>query len=220
MDDREKAIDLLKGILENLEHDKQTEEEHEKEIKDEMRAITCGCVGTAIFYGDALGAFAVLNKETIGSLDLNRFRKAKIAFARMLENNIVGIDLHTLWSDCCDKNTKGAVQVILDHDISEIKGHIENKIPYSLDEIKVREPIEKADQYWCFIFKDENDDSIDAMRYVSIKGTKNKAKEIFADKYKKYYEDSFIQISFDDFEEFACDDKRDVPIPKLIEEID
>mgnify|MGYP007092151279 CR=1 FL=1 len=218
MDNREKAIDVLKRILEDLEHDKVAEEEHKKEMEDEMRAITCGCVGAAIFYGDALGAFSNFAKETLDFLDINRFRKAKIAFSRMLENNIVGIDLHTLWSSCCDKNTKGAVQVILDHDISEIKEHIENKIPYSLDEMKVREPRVRDDQYWCFIFKDENDDSIDAMRYVSIKGTKNKAKEIFADKYKKY--EDCLQISFDDFEKFACDDDRDVPIPKLIEEID
>ena len=218
MDNREKAIDVLKRILEELEHDKLAEEEHKKEMEDEMRAITCGCVGAAIFYRDALGAFSNFAKETLDFLDINRFRKAKIAFSRMLENNIVGIDLHTLWSSCCDKNTKGAVQVILDHDISEIKEHIENKIPYSLDEMKVREPRVRDDQYWCFIFKDENDDSIDAMRYVSIKGTKNKAKEIFADKYKKY--EDCLQISFDDFEKFACDDDRDVPIPKLIEEID
>ena len=218
MDNRETVIGLLEGILDDLKHDKQTEEEYKKEIRDKMQAITCGCVGAAIFYGDALGAFANFEKETLDDFDINRFRKAQTAFNRMLENNIVGIDLHTLWSDCCDKNTKGAVQVILDHDIDEIKEHIENKTPYSLDEMKVREPIEKADQYWCFIFKDENDNSIDAMRYVAIKGTKNKTREIFADKYKKY--ENCLQVTYDAFEDFVCDEDRDVPIPKLVEEID
>lgn len=218
MDNREKAIDLLKGILKDLEYDKQAEEEHKKELRDNIQAITCGCVGAAIFYGDALGAFANFEKEELDDFDRIRFFKAEHAFTRMLENNIVGLDLYTLWNDCCDKNTKGAVQVILDHDISEIKERIENKIPYSLDEMKIREPRVRDDQYWCFVFKDENDDSIDAMRYVSIKGSKKKAKEIFADKYKKY--EDCLQVAFDSFEDFICDVNRDVPIPKLVEEID
>lgn len=217
MDDREKAIDLLKGILEDLEHDKQAEEEHKKELRDNMQAITCGCVGAAIFYGDALGSFANFEKEELDNFDRIRFYKAEHAFTRMLENNIVGLDLCTLWNDCCDNNTDGAVQVILDHDIAEIKDHIAKKIPYSLDEMKVREPRVRDDQYWCFLFKDENEDGMDSMRYVSIKGSKKKAKEIFDDKYKKY---DCLQVAFDSFEDFICDDKRDVPIPKLIEEID
>lgn len=218
MDKRETVIGLLEGILDDLKHDKQTEEEYKKEIRDKMQAITCGCVGAAIFYGDALGAFANFEKETLDNFDIRRFHKAKHAFDRMLENNIVGIDLHTLWSDCCDKNTKGAVQVILDHEIDEIKDHIANKTPYSLDEMKIRAPREKDEQYWCFIFDDENDDSMDSVRYVSIKGTKKKAKELFDEKYKNY--EDVLQVTFDAFVEFVCDENRDVPIPKLVEEID
>lgn len=49
---------------------------------------------------------------------------AERAFQRMQDNNITGDKLYMLWNDCCDRDTKKAIQVMTDHTIEDILQHI------------------------------------------------------------------------------------------------
>ena len=53
---------------------------------------------------------------------------------RMLRANITGAKLYMLWNDCCDRDTAKTLDIMLTHDISDIKEHINYEggrgIPY------------------------------------------------------------------------------------------
>ena len=66
--------------------------------------------------------------------DDNMFN-AESGFGRMQENNIKGEKLYRLWNDCCDRNTKKAVNIMCNNEINDILEHINydnvRGIPYS-----------------------------------------------------------------------------------------
>lgn len=71
--------------------------------------------------------------------------KAEAAFQRMQDNLIRGAKLYMLWNDCCDRNTKKAVEIMLNNPIDDILQHINYEqgrgIPYE------DEATENVDRY-------------------------------------------------------------------------
>ena len=63
--------------------------------------------------------------------------KAERGFQRMLDNNITGSKLYMLWNDCCDRDTKMAVNIMCENDVDDIIKHINYEngrgIPYETD---------------------------------------------------------------------------------------
>lgn len=59
---------------------------------------------------------------------------AEMAFRRMQNNNIKGAKLYMLWNDCCDRNTKMALEIMKNNSIEDIVEHINYEngrgIPY------------------------------------------------------------------------------------------
>lgn len=59
---------------------------------------------------------------------------AEMAFRRMQNNNIRGAKLYMLWNDCCDRNTKMALEIMKNNSIEDIVEHINYEngrgIPY------------------------------------------------------------------------------------------
>ena len=59
---------------------------------------------------------------------------AENAFSRMEENGIKGAKLYMLWNDCCDRDTKKTVEIMINNDIKDIIKHINYEsgrgIPY------------------------------------------------------------------------------------------
>lgn len=49
---------------------------------------------------------------------------AERAFQRMQDNNITGSRLYMLWNDCCDRDTKKALQIMKNNAIQDIVEHI------------------------------------------------------------------------------------------------
>ena len=49
---------------------------------------------------------------------------AEKAFQRMQDNNITGSKLYMLWNDCCDRDTKKALQIMKNNTIQDIDEHI------------------------------------------------------------------------------------------------
>lgn len=54
---------------------------------------------------------------------INMFGAEK-AFQRMQNNNITGAKLYMLWNDCCDRDTKKALQIMKSNTIQDIVEHI------------------------------------------------------------------------------------------------
>lgn len=50
--------------------------------------------------------------------------RAEDAFQRMQDNKISGSKLYMLWNDCCDRDTKKALEIMLNNDIDDIVKHI------------------------------------------------------------------------------------------------
>lgn len=50
--------------------------------------------------------------------------KAERAFQRMQDNHITGDKLYMLWNDCCNRNTKMAVDIMCENSIEDIMKHI------------------------------------------------------------------------------------------------
>ena len=55
--------------------------------------------------------------------DIDLFGAEK-AFQRMQDNNITGSKLYMLWNDCCDRDTKKALQIMKNNTIQDIVEHI------------------------------------------------------------------------------------------------
>lgn len=87
---------------------------------------------------------------------------AERAFQRMQDNDIIGSKLYMLWNDCCDRNTKKALSIMLNNDIQDIVEHINYEngrgIPYNID-IKNTE-IKIGDEVLCV-----------SPEYFGVKGT-------------------------------------------------
>lgn len=171
-----------------------------------------GCIGALVFYGKAIGAFG----DEITEVQLKPFLKAETAFMRMVDNDIVGEDLFILWNDCCNLDTGGAVQVMLDRDIEDIKSHI-NKggkpIPYTKEEMSLRKAIEKDGQHWSFYIMSGEYKGM----YVNIKGNFYNTKKIFEEKYGDI---NYTMTPFEVMEAAICDPERFAPAPQLLEEIE
>ena len=50
--------------------------------------------------------------------------RAEQGFQRMQDNGIYGSRLYMLWNDCCDKDTKKAVDIMCEYSIGDIVQHI------------------------------------------------------------------------------------------------
>ena len=50
--------------------------------------------------------------------------RAERGFQRMQDNGISGSRLYMLWNDCCDKDTKKAVDIMCEYSIGDIIQHI------------------------------------------------------------------------------------------------
>lgn len=50
--------------------------------------------------------------------------KAERGFARMRDNNITGAKLYMLWNDCCNRNTKRTIDIMIKESIDDIVRHI------------------------------------------------------------------------------------------------
>lgn len=74
----------------------------------------------------------------IAAYDLNMF-KAEAAFQRMQDNRITGAKLYMLWNDCCDRDTKLALQIAHTAPIDKIVEHINYKggrgFPFTKEEL-------------------------------------------------------------------------------------
>ena len=68
------------------------------------------------------------------SMNINDEKCIK-AFERMLHYNIREDKLYMIWSDCCDRNTEKALNIMLNNDIEDIIEHINYEhgrgIPYT-----------------------------------------------------------------------------------------
>ena len=54
--------------------------------------------------------------------DIGKYTEA--ALLRMLYAGITGPALYMVWNDCCLRNTKEAITIMLERDIADIKDHI------------------------------------------------------------------------------------------------
>ena len=52
---------------------------------------------------------------------------AEAAFSRVIDAGIRGAQLYILWNDCCNRDTKFALEIMRKRDIEEIKKHIEGE---------------------------------------------------------------------------------------------
>ena len=202
-----------KGMLETMVEDvlekhltKKSCGKHENFIDELSR----GCIGVLVFYGTATGALNCL--RSLDDEKTHMFIKADIAFTRMLDNDIVGENLLTLWKDCCSLDTDGAVQVMLDRDIEDIKKHINKGLSYTKEEMSVRDPEKRDGQWWSYYFtKGDNKGA-----YVNAQGPFYEAKE----KVKNKYKGECKVIPFDVMENILCSKDRFIPEPKCIDNID
>lgn len=110
--------------------------------------------------------------------------KANEGFARMYENGITNDKLYMLWNDCCDRDTKRAVYIMLHDNIDSIHKHINygngRGIPYTEAEPEPykREP---EGEWWIFTFMSDGSDK--SGKCVKVKGTYGEAREKMCDKY-------------------------------------
>ncbi len=59
----------------------------------------------------------------VEAYDMNR-ETAEIAFSKMEKYGIKGCNLYMLWNDCCNRDTRLTIEVILTASIEYIKNHI------------------------------------------------------------------------------------------------
>ena len=179
------------------------EKEDSKRLIDKVAGN--GCIGALVFYGQAIGA---LDYDP-DKFKRSEFAKAEIAFTRMVTYDIVGEDLFDLWHSCCSLNTKGAVQVMLDCDIEEIKDHIKNKKKYSPEEMVVGSPKKRDGQHWSFFILSGKDKGT----YVVVKGDIFEAKEKFIKEYGKI---RHKVIPSELLDHIIYDEERFLPKPKCL----
>ena len=183
----------------------------EKAHHNMVEKIGDNCIGALVFYSSAVGALEYFsNKKMIPKED---FFKAESAFKRMADNDIVGDDLFTLWNNCCDLDTKGAVRVMLDGDIEDIKEHIKNRLKYSIEERTIKGPEVREGQWWSYYITEGQYKG----KYVNIKGSFYEAKEKFKEKYGKT---EATITPFEVMQHLLCDPDRFVSAPKCIDNID
>ena len=59
----------------------------------------------------------------VEAYEMNR-ETAEIAFSKIEKYGIKGCDLYMLWNDCCNRDTRFAIEVILTASVGYIKKHI------------------------------------------------------------------------------------------------
>lgn len=166
----------------------------------------------------ALGFFC----EAIGSnnpnMDKKDHEKAISGFERMKINGITDSKLYMLWNDCCNRDTKKAIHIMLHDNIDNIHKHINydrgRGIPYTNGEPKPYRK-EKDGEWWIFTFL--NDGSEKAGKCVKIKGTYGEAREKMVDKYGTYFG---FQYSEKEWEKDWNDPNRVYMMSDIIEKID
>lgn len=120
--------------------------------------------------------------------------KANEGFARMYENGITNDKLYMLWNDCCDRDTKRAVYIMLHDNIDSIHKHINygngRGIPYTEAE---PEPYKREKDGEWYIFTFLNDGKKNSGKCVKIKGTYGEAREKMVDKYGTHFAFQYLE---------------------------
>lgn len=118
-------------------------------------------------------------------LDANR---AVNGFQRMKLNEIHSEKLYMLWNDCCNRDTKRAIYIMLHDNVESIHRHINydngRGIPYTEDEPESYKS-EKDGQWWIFTFLCDGTEK--EGKCVKIKGTYGEAREKMIDKYGTHF---------------------------------
>lgn len=113
-------------------------------------------------------------------LDANR---AVNGFQRMKLNEIHSEKLYMLWNDCCNRDTKRAIYIMLHDNIESIHRHINYEngrgIPYTEDEPEPYKKEEKG-EWWIITFGDGQEHE---GKCVKIKGSYGEARKKMVDKY-------------------------------------
>lgn len=113
-------------------------------------------------------------------LDANR---AVNGFQRMKLNEIHSEKLYMLWNDCCNRDTKRAIYIMLHDNVESIHRHINydngRGIPYTEDEPEPYKKEEKG-EWWIITFGDGQEHE---GKCVKIKGSYGEAREKMVDKY-------------------------------------
>ena len=118
-------------------------------------------------------------------LDANR---AVNGFQRMKLNEIHGEKLYLLWNDCCNRDTKRAIYIMLHDNIQNIHRHINygkgRGIPYTENEPKPYKR-KKEGEWWIFTFLCDGTEK--EGKCVKIRGTFSEARKKMVDKYGTYF---------------------------------
>lgn len=113
-------------------------------------------------------------------LDANR---AVNGFQRMKLNEIYGEKLYMLWNDCCNRDTKRAIYIMLHDNIESIHKHINHEngygIPYFENEPEPYKKEEKG-EWWIITFGAGQEHE---GKCVKIKGSYGEARAKMVDKY-------------------------------------
>lgn len=113
-------------------------------------------------------------------LDANR---AVNGFQRMKLNEIHSEKLYMLWNDCCNRDTKRAIYIMLHDNIESIHRHINYEngrgIPYTEDEPEPYKKEEKG-EWWIITFGYGQEHE---GKCVKIKGSYGEARAKMVDKY-------------------------------------
>lgn len=113
-------------------------------------------------------------------LDSNR---AVNGFQRMKLNEIHSEKLYMLWNDCCNRDTKRAIYIMLHDNVESIHRHINYEngrgIPYTEDEPEPYKKEEKG-EWWIITFGDGQEHE---GKCVKIKGSYGEARAKMVDKY-------------------------------------
>jgi len=159
------------------------------------------------YCGNNIGAISFFC-EALGT-DLD---KAVAGFGRMSQNGITGEKLYMLWNDCCDRDTKRTIYIMLHDNIESIHKHINHEngrgIPYTVNEPEPYKKEEKG-EWWIFTFGFGQEHE---GKCVKIKGTYGEARAKMVDKYG-------IRFAFQHPEEEWEKDWNDPKRPYQLEDI-
>lgn len=130
------------------------------------------------YCGGNIGALSFF----LDALD-NDNQKALSGFKRMYDNGITNEKLYILWNDCCDRDTKRTIYIMLHDNIQSIHKHINHEngrgIPYTVNEPKPYKKEEKG-EWWIITFGDGQEHE---GKCVKIKGSYGEARAKMVDKY-------------------------------------
>ncbi|WP_406543842.1 hypothetical protein [Pseudobutyrivibrio sp.] len=120
----------------------------------------------------------------VGTLGLGMDTQRAInGFQRMKLNEIYGEKLYLLWNDCCYRDTKRAIYIMLHDNIQNIQRHINYEngrgIPYTVNEPEPYKKEEKG-EWWIITFGYGHEHE---GKCVKIKGTYGEARAKMVDKY-------------------------------------